>query len=94
MDDDGAPIYDVGFVDRYPVPAPFTTSVNDGLERVVYADAVGTLTPNNGLFTSEDTGWIDVRPFGIAATRRSHGEYVVLVEDDERIKTVVYRWRR
>jgi hypothetical protein len=176
FDDNGAPVYGFDAVDSYPVPAPFTTDVNEGLERVLYdsgsdtmylagytldspsdtwgsfrvvarydrwstgnrtatwakelpydveegqvpiamdvagdfffvggvqtrseisvyktsdGSPVGKLVPNNGRFEVEDTGWIDVRPFGIAAIKRSNGEYAVFVEDDEGIRTVVYRW--
>ncbi len=176
FDDNGAPQYGFDAVDSYPVPAPFTTDINEGLERVLYdsdsdtmylagyttaalsdtwgsfrvvarydkwstgnrtatwtkelpydvkagqvpiamdvagdyffvggvqtrseisvyktsdGSPVGKFTPNNGLFSVDDTGWIDVRPFGIAAIKRSNGEYAVFVEDDEGIRTVVYRW--
>lgn len=53
---------------------------------------VGYMTPNNGLFTLADTGWIDYRPFSIHAFQRANGQYIVTLEDDGKCKTVVYQW--
>ena len=50
---------------------------------------VGALTP--GATVGNSGGWVDVY-MGISATRRSNGEYVVLVEDDARAKFLMYRW--
>ena len=53
---------------------------------------VGELTPNNGLFTLANTGYVDERPFGLFAYQRANGEYLVVVEEDGNLKNVVYRW--
>jgi hypothetical protein len=54
---------------------------------------VGDLIPNNGLFTVAQTGWVDIRPFGIQATLMPDKSYAVLVEEDAYAKTIIYRWR-
>jgi hypothetical protein len=53
---------------------------------------VGDIIPNNGLFTVADTGWVDIRPFGIQAAVRPDGSYAITVEEDWKAKTVLYRW--
>ncbi len=50
---------------------------------------VGTLRPGGVVGTAH--GWVDAA-YAIDAFRRSHGEYVVLVEEDYRGKIVLYRW--
>lgn len=49
--------------------------------------SVGVLMPGKGV-----SGWVDI-PYGVRATRRSNGEYVVIVEEDAKAKNLVYRWR-
>ena len=170
----GNPEYSYSAIDTYPIPAPFSNRVNNGLERAFYdasTDAmylagytadlksdtwggfrvvarynhwssgnrtaawtlslpygpdktsialsvageyafiggmqtrslvrvykasdgtyVGNMVPNNGEFKQGDTGWVDVRPFGMEADERPNGEYDIFVEDDYCIKTVIYRW--
>jgi hypothetical protein len=51
------------------------------------------MIPNNGLFTLAQTGWVDMRPFGIQATLMPDKTYALLVEEDAYAKTVVYRWK-
>jgi hypothetical protein len=54
---------------------------------------LGDLTPNNGLFTVANTGWVDIRPFGVQAMQRPDGTYAICVEEDWHAKTVIYRWK-
>lgn len=53
-------------------------------------EQVGTMPP--GAEVGNRSGWVDI-PYGINAIRRSNGEYVVIVEEDERAKNIVYRFR-
>lgn len=48
---------------------------------------VGSLLPAKDL-----SGWVDL-PYGISASRRSDGEYLVIVEEDAKAKNIVYRWK-
>ena len=50
---------------------------------------LGELKP--GTEVGSRSGWVDI-PYGINAVRRSDGEYVVLVEEDERAKNILYRF--
>jgi len=52
------------------------------------AKYIGQFEPTR---TFENTGWVDT-PHGVRATKRSNGEYIVLVEEDWRGKNVIYRW--
>jgi hypothetical protein len=54
---------------------------------------IGDMIPNNGNFTVDQTGWVDMRPFGVQASLRPDGSYAVFVEEDWSAKTVIYRWR-
>ena len=49
---------------------------------------VATLLP--GAAIGGRHGWVDI-PYGINATQRANGEYVVFVEDDGYLKNVMYR---
>ena len=69
-----------------------TTKSQVLIYRTSDASLVGTLTPNNGLFNVDQTGWVDMRPFGVQAIRRPNGEYAICVEEDWHAKTVIYRW--
>ncbi|MFN4243917.1 MAG: hypothetical protein ACK4PI_11865 [Tepidisphaerales bacterium] len=53
---------------------------------------VGKLVPGDEVGGPDRTGWIDLLT-GIAAHRRSDGEYLVFVEENYRGKTLLYRWR-
>ena len=48
---------------------------------------VGSLVPAKDL-----SGWVDL-PYGITASRRADGEYLVIVEEDAKAKNIVYRWK-
>jgi chitodextrinase len=39
----------------------------------------------------ENTGWVDI-PYGLNAFKRSNGEYIVVIEDDYKMKNVIFRW--
>jgi hypothetical protein len=47
----------------------------------------GSLVPGKDL-----SGWVDL-PYGITASKRADGEYLVIVEEDAKAKNIVYRWR-
>ncbi len=51
---------------------------------------MGEMKP--GPEVGQRTGWVDI-PYGINAVRRSDGEYLVLVEEDERAKNMLYRFQ-
>ncbi len=55
------------------------------------ASFVGYLTPN-GQFNSSQTGWIDVRPFGVHAYLLTNNCYLISLEDDGWNKTIFYLW--
>ncbi|MFF7196295.1 hypothetical protein ACFZAM_21685 [Streptomyces sp. NPDC008079] len=59
--------------------------------RAADASPVGTWQPGANVGGVERTGWVDV-PYGITATRRSNGDYLVQVEDDLFNKVLLYRW--
>ncbi len=52
---------------------------------------IGTLEPTELVGGTENTGWIDLLT-GIAAFRRSDGEYLIFVEENARGKCLIYRW--
>lgn len=54
----------------------------------ITGEYVSTMKPEPEL---GESGWVDI-PYGIRATKRSNGEYVVIVEEDWRAKNVLYRW--
>ena len=63
-------------------------------ERVFVYDArtcalQGTMQPDETVGRS--SGWVDT-PYGIRATRRASGEYLVFVEEDLDAKVLLYRW--
>ncbi|HTJ95778.1 MAG TPA: hypothetical protein VL424_21990, partial [Pararobbsia sp.] len=63
-----------------------------GTVRVYDADKgvpVGEIRP--GPEVGATSGWTDV-PMPITAYRRTNGEYLVFVEEDERAKVMMYRW--
>ena len=39
----------------------------------------------------DNTGWIDI-PYGLNAIKRSNGEYIVALEDDGKMKSIIFRW--
>ena len=49
---------------------------------------VAKLSP--GSEVGKDTGWIDI-PYALRAYRRTNGEYLVFVEEDAKVKVVMYR---
>jgi hypothetical protein len=53
---------------------------------------VGVLQPGPEIGGPAGSGWVDL-PYGLRATQRSNGEYVIFVEEDSRGKNVMYRWR-
>jgi hypothetical protein len=55
------------------------------------ASPVGTWQPGAGVGGVDRTGWVDI-PYGLTATRRSTGDYLVQVEDDLFNKVLLYRW--
>jgi hypothetical protein len=52
---------------------------------------VGVLQPGPEIGGPAGSGWVDL-PYGLRATQRSNGEYVIFVEEDYRGKNVMYRW--
>lgn len=52
---------------------------------------VGVMKPGPEVGGPSGSGWVDL-PYGLRATQRSNGEYVVFVEEDYRGKNVMYRW--
>lgn len=52
---------------------------------------MGELKP--GPEVGSRSGWVDI-PYGINAVRRADGEYLVLVEEDERAKNILYRFHK
>lgn len=50
---------------------------------------LGHLTPSG---EANHQAWIDV-PYGIRASRRSNGEYLIFLEDDAQAKVLLYRWK-
>lgn len=60
----------------------------------VYKAATGKLVQKfrPGPEVASQSGWIDI-PYGIRAFRRSNGEYVVFVEEDEKAKVIMYQLR-
>ena len=71
---------------------PFTAGPGDGRTVEIWSLATGDHVHN--LMPSEVVGrnsnWID-HAFGVRATRRSNGEYVIFVEDVVLHKTLIYR---
>ncbi|WP_435133432.1 hypothetical protein [Actinacidiphila sp. bgisy144] len=55
------------------------------------ASPVGTWTAGSVIGTIDRSGWVDV-PYGISATKRADGDYLVQVEDDLFNKVLLYRW--
>lgn len=53
---------------------------------------VGVLVPGPEVDGPDKTGWIDILT-GLAAHRRSNGEYLVFVEENYHSKCLIYRWR-
>jgi hypothetical protein len=51
---------------------------------------VGVIRP--GPEVGHLSGWVDI-PFAISALKRTTGEYLVLVEEDFRGKSILYRWQ-
>jgi hypothetical protein len=70
----------------------YATCSQISVYRTSDASLVGYLTPNNGLFTTSQTGSVDSYPFGMKAYLLQNGQYLVTVEDDGYIKTIVYQW--
>jgi hypothetical protein len=52
---------------------------------------VGQLIPGPEVGGNQNTGWIDI-PYGVRATQRANGEYVIFIEEDNHGKIMVYRW--
>ncbi len=52
---------------------------------------VGTFDPGPTVGGVENTGWIDLLT-GIAACKRSTGDYLVFVEENYKAKSLIYRW--
>ena len=53
---------------------------------------VGTWQPGSNVGGVDRTGWVDI-PYGMSATKRANGEYVVNLEDDQWNKVLLYRWK-
>ncbi len=62
------------------------------INRMSDGQEVGVLEPGPEVGGVEATGWIDLLT-GIAAHRRDNGEYIILVEENYRGKSLMYRWR-
>ncbi|MGW2180699.1 hypothetical protein ACWCXX_21885 [Streptomyces sp. NPDC001732] len=54
--------------------------------------AVGTWQPGSNVGGVNQTGWVDI-PYGMNATKRSNGEYIINLEDDQWNKVLLYRWK-
>ena len=52
---------------------------------------VGMLEAGSSVGGPENTGWVDI-PYGLNAIRRLNGEYIVAIEDDYKMKSVLFRW--
>ncbi len=61
-------------------------------EVYIYNAKTGAFVKNlkPGKEVANESGWIDI-PYGIRATRRSNGEYLVFVEENAKAKVIVYR---
>jgi len=53
--------------------------------------AVGSMEAGTVVGGPENTGWVDI-PYGLNAIKRSNGEYIVAIEDDYKMKSVIFRW--
>jgi len=64
-------------------------------EVYVYKAATGAQVQklNPGPEVAQESGWVDI-PYGIRAFRRSNGEYLVFVEEDEKAKVIMYQLAR
>ena len=70
----------------------FAVSVYDAVVRVYNRHTgafVGTIAP--GEEVGKDSGWVDIF-WGLTATKRKNGEYILVVEEDAFAKIIVYRW--
>lgn len=52
---------------------------------------LGMLEAGSVVGGPEDIGWIDI-PYGLNAIKRLNGEYIVALEDDSKMKSVIFRW--
>lgn len=52
---------------------------------------VGQLIPGPEVGGNTNTGWTDI-PYGLRATQRANGEYVIFIEEGNHGKILVYRW--
>jgi hypothetical protein len=74
-------VFSAGWEQRSKV---YINKISDGSE-------VGVLIAGPEVGGDEACGWVDIM-MGINAFQRSTGEYVILLEDDYRAKSVMYRW--
>jgi hypothetical protein len=52
---------------------------------------IGQLIPGSEVGGLSNTGWTDI-PYGLRATQRANGEYVIFIEEGNHGKILVYRW--
>jgi hypothetical protein len=53
---------------------------------------LGYFDPGTTVGGVDNTGWIDLLT-GITAYRRNSGEYLVFVEENDKAKSLIYRWK-
>jgi hypothetical protein len=74
--------------DKYLFVAEFQGQGKVWIYNTETGATVGTLTPKS---PAGYQAWVDV-PYGVRATRRTNGEYLVFLEDDAQAKVLLYRW--
>jgi len=52
---------------------------------------LGMLLAGSSVGGPDNPGWVDI-PYGLNAMKRSNGEYLVALEDDGKMKSVIFRW--
>lgn len=60
--------------------------------RLTDGAAVGVFDPGETVGGTKNPGWIDILT-GITAHKRQDGQYLVFVEEDDRAKVLLYRWK-
>ncbi len=73
----------------------FTCGVRTRARVKVYSSSVfaylGMLEAGAAVGGADNTGWVDI-PYGLNAIKRSNGEYIIALEDDGKMKSVIFRW--
>ena len=73
----------------------FTCGVRTRARIKVYSASdfkyLGMLEAGAAVGGADNAGWVDI-PYGLNAIKRSNGEYIVSLEDDGKMKSVIFRW--